>query len=77
MIRIYSSDCPKCKVLKSILEREQMDFVEENDNAKINEVASIIGARTLPIMEVIIGDINEFYTFTQAVEKIKELKEGA
>lgn len=76
MIRIYSSDCPKCKVLKSILEREQMDFVEENDNAKISEVASIIGARTLPIMEVTIGDINEFYTFAQAVEKIKELKEG-
>ena len=76
MIKIYSSDCPKCKVLKSILERENMDFIEENDNEKITEVASTIGARTLPIMEITVGDIHDFYTFTQAVEKIKELKGG-
>lgn len=76
MIKLYSSGCPQCKVLKSILEREHMDFVEENDNAKISEVASTIGARTLPIMEVTVGDIHEFYTFTQAVEKIKEFKKG-
>lgn len=61
-IILYSTGCPKCKVLKKKLEDKSIDYTENNDIEKMTE----LGIMQVPILSV----NNELMSFTQAVEWI-------
>lgn len=61
-IILYSTGCPKCKVLKKKLEDKNVDYTENNDIEKMTE----LGIMQVPILSV----NNELMSFTQAVEWI-------
>ena len=57
-IILYSNGCPKCKVLKSKLERKKIEFTETDDFSKLQSQ----GIQSLPIMEI----DGEILTFVEA-----------
>ena len=67
-IVLHSTDCPKCRVLKSRLKEEGIDFVENND------VETMIqkGFTMAPVLEV----DGVAYSYKEAIEWIKEQKNG-
>lgn len=63
-IILYSTKCPKCKMLESRLKENNIDFVENNDVDLMIEK----GFTTVPVLEV----DGVAYGFKDAVEWIKE-----
>jgi glutaredoxin len=63
-IVLYSTHCPKCKVLESKLKQKNINF-EENNNV---ELMVQKGFTTAPVLEV----DEKVYNFKEAVEWIKE-----
>lgn len=63
MVVLYSTGCPKCKVLEKKLVKEGIDFSLSNDIDKLIEK----GYQSAPILEV---DGN-FMEYKQAVDWIK------
>lgn len=63
-IVLYSTHCPKCKILEARLKENNIDFVENNDVDLMIEK----GFTTAPVLEV--DGIT--YGFKEAVEWIKE-----
>lgn len=61
---LYSNNCPRCKVLKTKLEQNNIGFEENNDV----ELMAQKGFMTVPILEV----DGVVYGFKEAVEWIKE-----
>lgn len=61
-IILYSTGCPKCKVLKKKLEDKNVDYTENNDIEKMTE----LGIMQVPVLSI----NNELMSFTQAVEWI-------
>lgn len=47
-IILYSTGCPKCKVLKSKLEEKGIEFVENNSVEKMTE----LGITQVPVLSV-------------------------
>lgn len=66
MITLYSTGCPKCKVLKMKLEQKGIEYTECNDIAKMEE----LGISTVPMLQVDDGPI---MNFTAAAEYINSL----
>lgn len=67
-ITLYSTGCPKCKVLKKRLEEKGIRYTENNS---VNEMLSL-GISQVPVMKV--GDT--MMNYTEAVEWTKYYKEG-
>ena len=63
-IVLFSNNCPKCKILKTKLEQNNIKFEENNDV----ELMVQKGFMTVPILEV----DGATYGFKEAVEWIKE-----
>ena len=66
MITLYSTNCPKCNVLKQKLQSLNIDF-EVSDN--IDELINL-GFMEAPILKV----NDEYLNFSKAVNWIKEQK---
>lgn len=63
MIKLYSTNCPKCKVLETKLEQQGIDFLIETDLTKpIN-----MGYMEAPLLEI----NDEIYNFSQAIKWLK------
>lgn len=62
---IYSSNCPKCIVLKKKLEQKNITFTECNDFQKLLDA----NIKTLPVLEV----DNKLLTFNDAVNYVDNL----
>lgn len=62
---LYSTNCPRCRVLEAKLNKKGVDYNITNDVNVIIEK----GFKTAPVLEI----DGEFYTFEQALEKIKEI----
>lgn len=48
MITVYTTHCPKCKVIETKLKAKNMDYVEVTD---MNEIAKL-GFQSVPVVEV-------------------------
>ena len=66
MLTLYSTGCPKCKVLKMKLEQKGIEFTECNDTDKMQE----LGISTVPMLQV---DDGEIMNFTSAVAYVNAL----
>ena len=64
MVTIYSTGCPKCKVLKMKLEKKGIEYTECHDVEKMQEM----GLKSLPVLEM----DGELYTFEKAIKLINE-----
>ena len=64
-VKLYSTDCPKCKVLKKKLNDEGIEFEECTDV----DLMQSLGIMSVPVLEI----DGERYSFAQSVTKIKQL----
>lgn len=48
MITVYTTHCPKCKVIETKLKAKNMDYVEVTD---MNEIAKL-GFQSVPVVKV-------------------------
>ena len=68
-IILYTNDCPKCKTLKNLLDKNKVKYETFEDiDAIIGELTEI-GIRELPVLKV----NNEYLNFNNVIRKIKEL----
>lgn len=69
---LYSTGCPRCKTLKTLLDREGVQYEEVSDIDKMES----LGIMTVPVLEF--G--GKTYSFLEAVQSIgnisKKQKEG-
>ena len=63
MFTLYSTGCPKCKVLKMKLDQKGIDYTECNDTDKMQE----LGISTVPMLQ---EDDGPIMSFTEAVSYI-------
>lgn len=63
MIILYSTNCPKCKVLETKLKQQNIDFILETDLTKMMNM----GYMEAPLLEI----NNEIYNFSQAIKWLK------
>lgn len=62
---LYSTNCPRCKVLKAKLTQKKLDYETITDiNVMLN-----LGIRSAPILEV----DGKRYDFTQAIDFVNKL----
>ena len=66
MVVLYTIDCPKCKVLETLLKKYNVEYVTVTDLASMMEK----GFKECPKLEV----DGKFYGFTDAVKLLKEGK---
>lgn len=66
---LYSTDCPRCKVLEKKLEQKKIDFEVNKNLEDILEIASKVNMSSAPLLEV--GD--EVLGFEQANKYINSL----
>ena len=64
-IILYSTGCPKCKILKKKLEDKNIDYVENDDI----ETMISLGIEQVPVLSV--G--NKLFQFAEAVKWVNEL----
>lgn len=64
---LYSTGCPKCKVLEKKLKSKNVDFVIESD---IEPVAKL-GYTSAPIL--LSKNTNKYYTFAEAVKFVNNI----
>ena len=60
MIKLYSTGCPKCKVLKKKLEASGKEFEVIEDLDQINEFAEAHDIHSAPFVEMEDGSILDF-----------------
>lgn len=60
MIKIYSTGCPKCKVLIKKLNEKNIQYEECNDT----EIMKVKGIQFLPVLEIN-GDLLDFKQATE------------
>lgn len=65
MLKLYSTGCPKCKVLKSKLDSKQIEYTIIEDI----EVMKNKGFNSLPVLEV----DGTMYEFKEAVNYVNNL----
>lgn len=53
-IRLYSTHCPKCRVIEKKLEQANIKYelIDAKDNPKVIEELSALGVRQMPILMV-------------------------
>lgn len=64
MIILYSTNCPKCKVLKKKLEQKNIPFIENNNIEEMKEK----GIYEVPVLE----KDGILFNFTEAINKINQ-----
>ena len=67
---LFSSNCPKCKVLEAKLNQKNIDFSIKNSEDDLQELFDE-GFREMPVLEV----DNKKYTFGEAVQLINNYTE--
>ena len=70
MIILYSTNCPKCKVLEQKLKSKNIEYIEFTDVNKMIEM----GFSVMPMLEVD-GVIMDFGTANKWINEFKENKE--
>lgn len=69
---LYSTGCPRCKTLKTLLDREGVQYEEVSDIDKMES----LGIMTVPVLEF----EGKTYSFLEAIQSIgnisKKQKEG-
>ena len=69
MIKLYSTNCPKCKVIEMKLKQANVEFEVITDIDKVVEVGKANGLTSAPILQV----DNNYYDFAKAVEYIRSI----
>ena len=64
---LYSTGCPKCRVLKTKLDKKNINYIENNDVEEMLE----LGFDLLPVLKV----DNDIMNFTEAIKWIGEQNE--
>lgn len=64
---LYSTGCPRCKILKQKLEEENISYEINED---VDEMRSL-GIMTVPVLKV--GD--KLYNFSEVIQNIKEIQQ--
>lgn len=59
-MKLYTTHCPKCKVIERKLEAKGIEYEEVTDIDKIIEVASTIGVNSAPLLETDDGKVLDF-----------------
>jgi hypothetical protein len=67
-IILYSTDCPKCKVIEVKLNQLNISYIIEKDIDKINLIAEEHNFSSAPILQV----NQDFYNFNEAIKWLKE-----
>ena len=65
MITLFSTECPKCKILEQKLNQTNLNYTISDD---IQEVINA-GFMAAPVLKI----NDEYYDFGSAIKKIKEL----
>ena len=69
MIILYSTNCPKCKVLEQKLKSKNIEYIEFTDVNKMIEM----GFSVMPMLEVD-GIVMDFATANKWINEFKEIK---
>lgn len=67
-ITLYTTGCPKCKILEKKLEAAGVKYDVVTDEATILNVCDEIGAEFVPILEV----NGQYYDFAAAIKWVGE-----
>lgn len=70
MIKLYSTNCAKCKVIETKLKQANINFSVVTDINEVTAVGKSHGITSAPILQV--GD--NYYDFAAAVKYLKEIK---
>ena len=70
MVRLYSTHCPKCKVIEMKLKQKNIDFELVEDLDKVMAAAETAGFHSAPILQI----DDEYLDFQSAVKFINERK---
>ncbi len=68
MVKLYSTGCPKCKVVEIKLKQKKVDFEVENNPDKVIEKGYELNIQSAPILQV----DDEYFDFAKAVKYINE-----
>ena len=68
-IVVYTTDCPKCRVLEAKLSKAGLEYSAVRDMDTILKTAEKEGFQSAPFMEV----DGKFYDFTSAIKLISNL----
>lgn len=72
MIKLYTTGCPSCTILKKALEDKGIAFTTISDMDEIVDVADKNGFKSVPLLEV-----NEVvYSYNHAMEIVKKWNKG-
>ena len=69
-VYLYSSNCPKCKILETKLNQKHIDFSIKNSEDDLQELFNE-GFREMPVLEV----DNKKYSFGNAVKLVNNYSE--
>lgn len=69
-VTLYSTGCPKCKVLKKKLEAANIDYIEVTDTDKIYQICKSTGLDSVPIIAIEDGHILDF---NRAIAWVKQV----
>lgn len=73
MIKLYSTGCPRCNVLKKKLDAAEINYTVVEDMGEIERVCNELKVDMLPILEVEINEeMSQFMEFPQAVKWVGE-----
>lgn len=70
MITLYSTHCPKCKIIEMKLAQKKVDFEMVDDTDAVVEVGRANHILSAPILKV----DEKFYDFSGAVKFINEVE---
>ena len=68
MMKLYSTHCPRCKVLEMKLKQKNIDFEIIDDKDKVIEIGKANGIMSAPLLEI----NGKIYDFTQAIAEINK-----
>ena len=69
-VLLYSTNCPKCKILETKLKQKNIDFTIKNSEDDLQELFDE-GFREMPVLEV----DGKKYTFGDAVKLVNNYSE--
>ena len=73
MIKLYSTGCPRCNILKKKLDAAEINYTVVEDMSEIERVCNELKVDMLPILEVEINEeMSQFMEFPQAVKWVGE-----
>lgn len=69
-VTLYSTGCPKCKVLKKKLEAANIKYTEVTDTDKVYQICKSTGLDSVPIIAIEDGHILDF---NRAIAWVKQV----